>query len=60
MTIMKCALCKEDSDELKRVRVDSKVKSLCEECAEMAEEQDAIAQESESVVQSMMGFRGRR
>ena len=56
----KCAVCKEDVDEVTIVTVDGRRKKLCEECAEIAEEDAAMAEESESVIQSMMGFKGRR
>lgn len=56
----KCKGCGEDADELVTVLVDGKRKKLCEECAEEAEASEGIARESESVIQNMMGFRGRR
>ena len=43
-----------------RDTVDGKTKKLCEDCADLAHEKDAVAAESESVVQNMMGFKGRR
>ena len=55
-----CKGCGDEVDELVSVKVQGKTKKLCEECAEKAEEQDAVAQESEAVVQNMMGFKGRR
>ena len=55
-----CRGCENEVDELKTVTVGGKKKKLCEDCAERAAEQDAIAEESESVVQTMMGFKGRR
>lgn len=55
-----CKGCGEDVEELVSVQVDGKKKKLCEECAELAEEQGAIAEESEAAVQQMMGFKGRR
>lgn len=55
-----CKGCGEDVDELVTVKVGGKSKKLCEDCAELAQEQDALAEESESVVQQMMGFKGRR
>ena len=33
---------------------------LCEDCADRAREADEVAEASESVVQDMMGFKGRR
>ena len=55
-----CKGCGEEVDELVVVKVDGKRRKLCEDCAEQAEQADEIAQESESVVQNMMGFKGRR
>ena len=55
-----CKGCDEEVDELVSVKVSGKSKKLCEDCADRAREADEIAQESESVVQGMMGFKGRR
>jgi tRNA(Ile2) C34 agmatinyltransferase TiaS len=50
-------ICKECKNE---VKVDGKKVKLCEDCADRAAEAGAIAEASESVVQGMMGFKGRR
>ena len=55
-----CKACGDEADELRSVKVEGKTKKLCEDCASAAEEADAIAEASESVVQGMMGFKGRR
>ena len=55
-----CKGCSEESDELTTVKVAGKSKKLCEACADLAREQDQIAEASESAVQNMMGFKGRR
>jgi hypothetical protein len=55
-----CKGCGEESDELVTVKVAGKSKKLCEGCADVLREQDQIAEESESAVQNMMGFKGRR
>ena len=55
-----CRVCENEVDELKTVKVDGKKKKMCEDCADRAAEQGAIAEESEAVVQNMMGFKGRR
>jgi len=55
-----CKQCGDEVDELKTVTVSGKRKKMCEDCAERIEEEAAIAEESESVVQNMMGFKGRR
>ena len=55
-----CKECGSEVDELKSVTVDGKKKKLCEDCADRVSEAGAIAEESEAVVQNMMGFKGRR
>jgi ribosome-binding protein aMBF1 (putative translation factor) len=55
-----CKECEDEVDELVRVKIDGKIRKLCEDCADRAREQAEIAEESEAVVQGMMGFRGRR
>jgi hypothetical protein len=55
-----CKGCGEESDELITLKVSGKAKRLCEGCADLAREQDQIAAESESAIQNMMGFKGRR
>ncbi len=55
-----CKSCGEEVDEVTTVTVAGKKKKLCEDCADLAREQDEIAEASESVVQDMMGFKGRR
>lgn len=60
MPVPKCQMCKEEVDEIFRVKVDGRVKRLCEDCADVVREEMEIAEESESVIQDMMGFKGRR
>jgi ribosome-binding protein aMBF1 (putative translation factor) len=55
-----CKGCGEEADELVSVKVQGKTKKLCDDCAERAVEENAVAEESEAVVQNMMGFKGRR
>jgi len=55
-----CKGCKDEVDELKIVKVDGKNQKLCEDCADRAAEGAAVAEQSEAVVQQMMGFKGRR
>jgi ribosome-binding protein aMBF1 (putative translation factor) len=55
-----CKVCDDEVDSLVSVKVDGKAKKMCEDCADRTREEGAIAQESESAVQSMMGFKGRR
>lgn len=55
-----CKGCGEEVDELVTVSVHGKRKKLCEECAEDAEHEADMAEESEAAIQQMMGFKGRR
>jgi hypothetical protein len=55
-----CKGCDDEVDRLVSVKIDSKTKKLCEDCADRARESAEIAEESEAVVQQMMGFKGRR
>ena len=55
-----CKQCGEEADALVSVKVAGKTKKMCEDCADRAREQAEIAEQSESVVQGMMGFKGRR
>jgi ribosome-binding protein aMBF1 (putative translation factor) len=55
-----CKGCGEEVDQVVTVKVAGKAKKLCEDCADRAREQDEIAEASESAVQDMMGFKGRR
>lgn len=55
-----CRECDSEVDELKTVKVGSKKKKMCEDCADRVAQEGAIAEESEAVVQQMMGFKGRR
>ena len=55
-----CKECGSEVDELRSVKVSGKKTKICEDCADRAKEEGAIAEESEAVVQGMMGFRGRR
>lgn len=55
-----CAECNNEVEELVTVRVDRRKKKMCQDCADRLRESDAVAEESEAVVQGMMGFKGRR
>jgi len=55
-----CKTCGDEADALVAVKVGGKTKKMCEDCADRAREQGEIAEESEAVVQNMMGFKGRR
>jgi hypothetical protein len=55
-----CRECEDEVDALVTVKVAGKAKKMCEDCADRAREQQEVAEASESVVQGMMGFKGRR
>ena len=55
-----CKGCDDEVETLVVVKVDGKAKKLCEDCADRARENAEIAEQSEAVVQQMMGFKGRR
>lgn len=55
-----CRECDNEVDSLKTVKVGSKKKKMCDDCAERLAQDEAIAEESEQVVQQMMGFKGKR
>jgi hypothetical protein len=55
-----CRECKDEVDALVTVAVGGKKVKLCEDCADRAREAGEIARESESVIQGMMGYKGRR
>jgi ribosome-binding protein aMBF1 (putative translation factor) len=55
-----CKSCGDEADELQTVKVAGKTKKLCESCADEVREQGEVAEQSEAVVQNMMGFKGRR
>jgi hypothetical protein len=55
-----CKVCQDEVDNLVAVKLDGKVKKMCEECADKEREKGEVAEASEAVVQGMMGFTGRR
>lgn len=55
-----CKGCGNEVDELVTAKVSGRAKKLCEDCADRAREESEVAEQSESVVQNMMGFKGRR
>jgi ribosome-binding protein aMBF1 (putative translation factor) len=55
-----CKVCGDEAEKLVVVKVAGKAKKMCEDCADREREQGEIAEASESVVQGMMGFKGRR
>jgi len=55
-----CKECDDEVDSLVAVKVAGKARKVCEDCADRLREQEEVAEASESVVQGMMGFKGRR
>ena len=55
-----CKECENEVETLVSIKVDGKTKKMCEDCADRIRETAEIAEQSESVVQNMMGFKGRR
>ena len=55
-----CKECDDEVDSLVTVKVGGKARKVCEDCADRMREQEEVAEASESVVQGMMGFKGRR
>ncbi len=55
-----CKQCGDEAETLVTVKVAGKAKKMCEDCADRAREEAEVAEQSEAVVQGMMGFKGRR
>ena len=55
-----CRSCDDEVDELVSVKVERRRIKVCEDCAERIAEEAEIAEMSESVIQDMMGYKGRR
>jgi protein-arginine kinase activator protein McsA len=56
---MNCQECGEEADELTTIKAGRKKLKVCEECAEIIQEQIEIAAEAESSMQEMMEYKGR-
>ncbi len=59
-TMAVCRECENEVEALKTVKVGTKKKKMCEDCADRLAQDEAVAEESEAVVQQMMGFKGKR
>ncbi len=55
-----CRSCKDEVDELVSVKAEGRRIKVCEDCAERFVEEAEIAEMSESAMQDMMGYKGRR
>ncbi len=56
---MECQACGEEVDEIVVVKVRRKKLKLCEDCAELRQEQEALAEEAEGAMRDMMEYTGR-
>ncbi len=55
-----CRQCGNEVDALVALKVAGKARKICEDCADRAREEAEVAEQSEGVIQDMMGFKGRR
>lgn len=55
-----CRECDSEVDELVKVKVGKKTAKVCEDCADRMREEAEIAEDSESVIQGMMEYKGKR
>lgn len=55
-----CRTCEDEVDEVVSVKAGGRRVKVCEDCAERLAEEAEIAEMSESVIQDMMGYKGRR
>ncbi|MDH3625487.1 MAG: hypothetical protein OES69_03065 [Myxococcales bacterium] len=55
-----CRSCEDEVDELVSVKTEGRRINVCEDCAERLLEEAEIAEMSESAMQDMMGYKGRR
>lgn len=55
-----CRECQDEVDRLVKVKVGRLAMKVCEDCAERMREELEIQEESESVMQDIMEFKGRR
>jgi len=55
-----CRECGDEVEALVRLRQGRRTVRVCEDCADRLREEAEIAEDSEAVIQDMMGFNGRR
>lgn len=55
-----CRECNDEVPKVVTVKVEGKAKKLCADCADRLREESEVAEASESVIQGMLGFKGRR
>lgn len=57
---MECSECSDEVEKLVKVKVKGKARRVCEDCADRLREEEEVAGEAESAMQSMMEYKGRR
>lgn len=55
-----CRECNDEVTKLVTVKVGGKARKVCEDCKDRLREAGEVAEASESVIQGMMGYKGRR
>lgn len=55
-----CRECNDEVTKLVSVKVAGKARKVCADCADRLREAGEVAEASESVIQGMMGYKGRR
>ena len=55
-----CRECNDEVTKLVTVKAGGKARKVCEDCADRLREAGEVAEASESVIQGMMGYKGRR
>ncbi|MEO0813213.1 MAG: hypothetical protein AAFY60_10155 [Myxococcota bacterium] len=56
---MECPDCGDEIDEYVVIKVGRKKMKLCEDCADVRREEEAVAEEAEGVMREMMEYKGR-
>lgn len=54
-----CQRCREEVDEVSKVKVARKVVRLCETCREEVEQEEEVAKDAEGAMRGMMEYKGR-
>jgi hypothetical protein len=55
-----CKICEDEVAFLISIKVKGRKQKMCEDCADRLREEEEVAEESEAVIQDMMGYKGRR
>ncbi len=56
---MECAECGDEVETLVKVKLKSKTKKLCQDCADRVADEDVVSAEAESAMRSMMEYKGK-